>query len=120
MVEALIVGPQSSVTAKLAFDTGAMATTISPELALIAGYSRRDAVAFKKVVTAHREEQDYLLPLARFSALGFSRSPFRVFVGELAWNEEVGKLDGLLGLNFLRYFNYEIRSADGRILVEEA
>ena len=26
--------------------------------------------------------------------------------------------DGLLGLNFLSRFNYEIRSAEGRILVE--
>jgi hypothetical protein len=29
-------------------------------------------------------------------------------------------LDGLLGLSFLKRFNYEIRSVEGRILVERA
>jgi hypothetical protein len=27
-------------------------------------------------------------------------------------------IDGLLGLSFLKRFNYEIRSAEGRILIE--
>ena len=28
-------------------------------------------------------------------------------------------LDGLIGLSFLNQFNYEVRSAEGRILVEK-
>lgn len=31
---------------------------------------------------------------------------------------EVRDADGLLGLNFLHHFNYEVRSGEGRILVE--
>jgi hypothetical protein len=27
-------------------------------------------------------------------------------------------IDGLLGLSFLRYFNYEVRSQEGRILID--
>lgn len=29
-------------------------------------------------------------------------------------------IDGLIGLSFLRQFNYEIRSIEGRILVDRA
>lgn len=31
---------------------------------------------------------------------------------------EHSKFDGLIGLNFLRHFNYEVRSAEGRIVLE--
>ena len=51
-----------------------------------------------------------------FEALGFTRSAFPVNVFELA--NRYG-IEGLIGLNFLERFNYEIRSAEGRILVEK-
>jgi hypothetical protein len=38
---------------------------------------------------------------------------------DLILPEESG-INGLLGLNFLRAFNYEIRSKEGRILVSPA
>jgi len=49
----------------------------------------------------------------RFAALGFTTKDFRVHVHDLP--EGIG-IDGLLGLSFLKQFNYEIRSAEGRIL----
>ena len=53
--------------------------------------------------------------VTRFSALGFTCNDFRLHVHDLP--EGIG-IDGLLGLSFLRQFDYSIRSASGRILVE--
>ena len=55
-----------------------------------------------------------MMPVTRFSALGFTLSSFRIHVHDLP---EMLGIQGLLGLSFLRQFNYEIRSAEGRILV---
>ena len=60
-------------------------------------------------------EPGYMLRVDRFESLGFSFPDFRLHVHDLP--EGVG-IDGLLGLSFLRNFNYQIRSAEGRILIE--
>lgn len=54
-----------------------------------------------------------MMPVGRFSALGFALTDFRIHVHDLP--ETLG-IQGLLGLSFLRKFNYEIRSEEGRIL----
>ena len=61
------------------------------------------------------DEQGYLMRVARFSALGFTVPDFRIHVHDLP--EGYG-IDGILGLSFLRQFNYEVRSTEGRLLVE--
>jgi hypothetical protein len=53
------------------------------------------------------------MPVTRFSALGFTLTNFRIHVHDLP--DTLG-IQGLLGLSFLRQFNYEVRSAEGRIL----
>jgi hypothetical protein len=48
--------------------------------------------------------------------LGYSpRDNFLVHAFDLT---DRGDIDGLIGLDYLRQFNYEIRSTDGRIHVE--
>ena len=54
--------------------------------------------------------------MSAFESLGFLVVDFPVHVFDLA--ERYG-IDGVIGLNFLSRFNYTIRSAEGRILVEE-
>ena len=54
------------------------------------------------------------MAVSKFSALGFTASSFRIHVHDLP--ESLG-IQGLIGLSFLRQFNYEVRSAEGRILV---
>src|SRR5688572_6660145 len=56
-----------------------------------------------------------MMPVTRFSALGFTLSNFRIHVHDLP--DTLG-IQGLLGLSFLRQFNYEVRSAEGRIRVD--
>ena len=58
-----------------------------------------------------------MMPVARFSALGFVVSDFRIHVHDLP---DTLAIQGLLGLSFLRQFNYEIRSIEARILVDRA
>jgi hypothetical protein len=56
-----------------------------------------------------------MLRVRRFESLGFSFNNFLLHVHDLPAG--IG-IDGLLGLRFLKRFNYEIRSSDGRILME--
>lgn len=61
------------------------------------------------------KEHGYTLRVTRFAALGFAIPDFRVHEFDLPQGFGI---DGLLGLSFLRQFNYAIRSAEVRILVE--
>jgi len=58
-----------------------------------------------------------MMPITRFFALGFAVADFRIHVHDLP--DTLG-IQGLLGLSFLKQFNYEIRSVEGRILVQRA
>jgi predicted aspartyl protease len=114
IVEGFVTGPLATVAGRFVFDTGAVVTTMIPELADTLGYSARDGIRRARVHTAVGSEEGYVLRLARFAALGFTISSFPVHVFDLGHDN----IHGLLGLNFLSDFNHEIRSAERRILVE--
>ncbi len=116
VVEATIVGPRGTATARMLLDTGATLTTLSPEILDLVGYSPRDGGRRTRVHSAVGEEHGYQLELATFSALGFTLTNHLVNVFDLG-HEDIAV--GLIGMNFLNQFNYEIRSAEGRILVEK-
>lgn len=108
-VDAVVVGPTGSAEVKLILDTAAVMTTIVPSVAESVGYSEALRVAWSVTRTAAAEERGYIVQ-AEVSTLGFTR---RVVVADLGYG-----IDGVLGVNFLRHFNVEIRFADQRILVE--
>ena len=56
-----------------------------------------------------------MLHVTRFVSPGFSFPDFALHVHDLP--DDIG-IDGLLGLSFLRHFNYEVRSEEGRIRVD--
>jgi len=114
LVEALVTGPRMAVTARLVLDTGAVYTTITPEVAADLGYSVRDGIRRTRVHTAVGSEEGYVLEVAELVALGTVVRSLPVHVFDLGHDE----IDGLVGLNFLSQLNYEIRSAEHRILVE--
>lgn len=114
LVEAVVTGPRTAVTARLVLDTGAVYTTITPELADDLGYSARDGLRRTRVRTAIGNEQGYVLEVAKLSVLGVAAHSFRLHVFDLGHDD----IDGLVGLNFLSQLNYEVRSAEHRILVE--
>lgn len=116
IVEARIWGPKRDMPVRLVLDTGSAATLVVPDTLDALGYSPRDGTVITTVTSAIGKEQGYVLHLAQFEALGFTVSDFPIHVFDLADRHQI---DGLIGLNFLQKFNYEIRSAEGRILVEE-
>ena len=99
----------------LALDTGSSETVIRASAADDLGYGARDGEATTTVRSALGKEHGYTLRVARFAALGYTIPEFRLHVFDLA--EGFG-IDGLLGLSFLRQFNYTVRSEEGRLLVE--
>ncbi|MBI4872870.1 MAG: retroviral-like aspartic protease family protein [Candidatus Riflebacteria bacterium] len=101
----------------MALDTGATDTLLRPEVLDGLGYSPRDAGGLTTVTTALGVEPGYWLTVNRLRALGHEFNAFRVNAHDLP--EDCG-LDGLLGLNFLRHFNYEVRSKEGVIRLELA
>jgi hypothetical protein len=88
---------------------------VNPEILDHLGYSPRQGDAITTVRSVVAEEPGYLIRVARFRALGHEFRDFRIHAHDLptGWG-----IEGLLGLSFLRHFNYEIRSAEGRILAD--
>lgn len=119
IVEGRVWGPQQRQRRplRLVLDTGAAETIIVPEVLDELGYSPRDGEAITVLRSAVGHEQGYMIRVTRFECLGHQSSNFLVHAHDLpeGWN-----IEGLIGLRFLRQFNYEIRSPEGRILVERA
>jgi hypothetical protein len=103
---------------RLVLDTAAAETIIVPDFLDELGYSAREhgeQVAITRSVAAR--EEGYMLRVSRFACLGFQEDDYLVYAQDLpsGWG-----IDGLLGLSFLKRLNYEVRSLEGRIVVERA
>lgn len=116
VIDARIWGPRGDVPLRLVLDTGSTAVLVLPEIVDEIGYSARDGTVITTVSSAVGVERGYGLRVARIEALGFALADFAIHVLDLPEQHDI---DGLIGLHFLQRFNYEIRSAEGRILVEE-
>lgn len=114
IVEAEVVGPAATTEVRLVVDTGAAATTLVPEVVERVGYSRHDGFKKAKVHTAIGEENGYWLHVAELTVLGVTTPGFALAVFALGHQD----IDGLVGMNFLRHFNFEVRPAEQRILLE--
>src|ERR1041384_7422241 len=114
IVDAEISGPVATTEARLVVDTGAAATTLVPEVIGRIGYTHQDSYKKARVHTAVGEEHGYWLHVAEFTVLGVTTPDFALAVFPLGHQD----VDGLVGMNFLRHFNLEIRPAERRILLE--
>ncbi len=115
LVEAEVIGRAGRTTdARLVVDTGAAATTLTPKLVKRIGYSRTDGYKDAKVHTAIGEERGYWLHVAQLDVLGIATPNFAVTVFPIGHQN----LDGLVGMNVLRHFNFEIRSEECVIHLE--
>lgn len=113
IISAHVWGPRGDTKVSLALDTGATLTHVVPDFLDGIGYGPQHGDRVMSVTSAIGEEPGYMMPLSRFSALGFTFENFRVHVHDIP--NALG-VHGLLGLSFLRQLNYEIRSDEGRIL----
>lgn len=112
-IDAVMVGPSSRAEITLLLDTAAVMTTVVPKVAESIGYSPALRVGMSVTRTAASEEHGYIVR-SQISTLGFTMPDHRVVVADLGYG-----IDGLLGINFLRHFNLEIRYAERRLLVEK-
>jgi len=117
VVESMVWGPAGRARLSLAVDTASAATVIVPHSIDDLGYSPRDGIAITSGRSAIGKEQGYTLKVVRLAALGFVFRNFEVNVFDLAAGHGI---DGLIGLSFLRNFDYEVRSVVGRIAVRRA
>ena len=113
IVDAIAVGPRGQAYVQLVLDTGAVLTTLVPRIAESIGYTSAAKVARSVVRSAVSEEHGYVIRLVQLSTLGFQVPDVHVDVADLGHG-----IDGVLGMNFLSDFNFEIRPAEHRILVE--
>jgi predicted aspartyl protease len=113
VVDATVVGPNGRANVRLVLDTGAVLTTLVPTIAESIGYTSGDRVAWSVMRSATATERGYIVRLAQLSTLGIIVSDLHVDVADLGYG-----VDGVLGMNFLSDFNFEIRPAERRILVE--
>lgn len=112
VVEVHVTGPLGAGLGRFVLD---VATTMIPELANWIGYSESDAFKRTKVHTAIGEEEGYVVHVAELAVFGFAMPRFPVNVFDLGHKD----IHGLLGMNFLSDFNFEIRPTEQRILVEK-
>ena len=87
------------VSIRLALDTGASGTLINMAPLLAAGYDPSLAPNRVQVTTGSSVEYVSFFPILRLTALGQARTNFDVLAHTLPPS---AKIDGLLGLDFLR------------------
>lgn len=92
---------------KLALDTAASETLITPRVLARFGYRAADSVRATTIRSAVGVERGYLLCVARLWALGFEVQNEIVHAHALPDQYDI---DGLLGLRFLDRLDYTIRS----------
>jgi len=90
-------------------------TTLVPRIAESIGYTSAARVACSIIRSAVAKEHGCIVRLAQLSTFGFTVPDVRADVVDLGHD-----IDGVLGMNFLSDFNFEIRPADWRILVEKS
>lgn len=113
VIEATVVGPAARLNVQLVLDTGAVLSTLAPEIARAVGYSAATSIRPTITRTAAASEHGYLVQLIELSTLGQTMSGVHVNVADLGYG-----IHGVLGMNVLLDYNIEIRPGERRIIVE--
>ena len=113
VIDAVVVGPSGRANVQLVLDTGAVLTTLVPNVAQAIGCSAAASIMSTVTRTAAANEHGYLVQLDELSTLGVTVQAVHVNVADLGYG-----VDGVLGMNFLLDYNIEIRPAERRIIVE--
>jgi predicted aspartyl protease len=105
VVEARILGPSQEAAGDFIVDTGATWTLASREILLLAGYSLSATSEQTTIVTVSGRETVPRVAVRRIRALGRERRNLVLLCHNLPPELRV---DGLLGLDFLRQFRVVI------------
>jgi hypothetical protein len=113
-LRAIVEGDISRIVT-LIFDTGASYTQLPWRVLHAIGSDPKPDAGIIRVVTSSGVEVPPLAKVKRLHALGKSVDNLEVLCHDLP---PEAKVDGLLGLNFIRHFNIAIRFRDGVIEIE--
>lgn len=117
VVHGWIVKRSHPLVVRLAVDTAASETLIKPRVLARIGYGPEHFERRTVIRSAVGAERGFLLRVERLEALGFAVTNHVVHAHELP---EQYDIDGLLGLRFLKLFDYTVYSRRGEIAVELA
>lgn len=96
----------------VALDTGATTTIIPTEIALALGYDLANPEGQMELLTVSGTVSAKLITVRELTAIGETVHDFNVLCHNLPGNSGI---KGLLGLNFLRYFDVNISFSTGTI-----
>jgi hypothetical protein len=99
VVQATLWGPNGIATLRMALDTGSTSTLVNAGPLAFLGYDPANSADQAQLATGSGVEMAPLLVIDRLDALEQSRLHLRVICHTLPVNT---RLDGLLGLDFLR------------------
>ena len=114
LVKTKVHGPRGDAIVNLALDTGTTWTLVSWETAVLVGYDPASIQQRTAITTGSGIEYCPKLNLLRVEALGKSVTSLEVLCHTLP---PTSRVDGLLGLNFLRQFNVSLNFKRGYITI---
>lgn len=97
-----------------AFDTGASSTIISWDIAISLGYDPTRVTRRVRIITGSGVEYASVITVQKLTAIGESIANIEVLCHDLP---EDSKVDGLLGLNFLRNFDIDISFSKATVAI---
>ena len=115
IISVILRGKMSAYNGKFVLDTGSSAIVIDHEIAFDLGYSARDGVGFSSVRSAAGKEKGYRLIIEGFETLGKKATSIEVRCHDL---KDQG-VEGLIGMSFLKHFNWCVHPLRGAIVVED-
>ena len=115
IVRARLWGPRGRAVVRLAFDTGATATLVNWDIAVLLGYDPSATPMREQITTGSGVEFAPEIPIDRIEALGMERLRFPVLCHTLPPSAGV---DGLLGVDFLRGQRVALDFRTGTITVD--
>jgi predicted aspartyl protease len=101
----------------MVIDTGAAFTMVSPEILVSIGCDPAQMGSTKPIVTASGIEYARFLKVPSLQAFGFAISDLEVTAHSLPQNLPAR---GLLGINFLKNFNFHFKFLESKIEIESA
>jgi len=115
-LEVDLFGPKDAHRVNMALDTGATFVMIPWDVAERLGYDPATSATRVAITTASTIEKAPLITLERIRVLGVEAEKVEVVVHDLPPKSRV---DGLLGLSFLRNFNLHLLFRDGVLELRE-
>ena len=115
VVPGMLAGPRGQTTLRLAVDTAATSTLITPEVADRVGYGARHGGRLMAVSSPLGREHGFRLRVRQLTVLGFAFRNASIGVFDLTDHDDI---DGLLGLNLLEFLDYEVQSSRRCILAQ--